>query len=100
MSDSESEESNKPGCSGSESGHPGQSSEDNQKRLGIQMFSHSVSHGKSIVVPTGGSIELKPSTRSAHQQGNWEGHVQPEEAGSNKGGEFIETPTPTSQSPQ
>jgi len=99
MSDFESEESDKPGCSYSESGHPGKSSEDNKRQLGIQMFPHSVSHGKSIVLPTGGSIELNPSTRSAHQQGNRGGHLPPEETEPYNGGNFIETPTLMSQSP-
>jgi len=101
MSDSESEESDKPGCSDSESGHPGQSSEDNQRQLGIQMLSHSVSHDNILVSPTGGSIELKPSIRSAHQQGSQGGggHVPPEEAELYNGGKFIETPNITSQSP-
>jgi len=35
MSDSESEESTKPGCLDSESGHPGTTSEDIQRQLGI-----------------------------------------------------------------
>jgi len=99
MLDSESEDSDKPGCSDSESGHRVQSSENNQMQLGNQMLSHSVSHDKISVSPTGGSIELKPSTRSAHQQGNRGGHVPLEEAGPYNGGKLIETPTLTSQSP-
>jgi len=99
MSDSKSEESDKPGCSVSESGHPRKSLEDNQKQMGIQMFPHSVNHGKSIVLPTGGSIELNPPTRSAHQQGTRGGHVPPEEAEPYNGCQFIVTPTLTSQTP-
>jgi len=70
MSDSETEESDKPGCSDSESGHPGQTSQDSQKQLGNKMFSHSVDLDKISVSTTGGNIELKPPSRSAHQQGN------------------------------
>jgi len=92
MSDSESEESNKPGCSDSESGHPGKSSADSQQQLGINMCPHSAGHGKNIAVPIGGEVKLNPSTRSAHQQGNWGGgHVSPEEAEPYNGRKFIET---------
>jgi len=101
MSDFELEESDKPGCSDSESGHPAQSSEDNQMQLGNQMLSHAVSLDKISVSATGGSIiRLKPSTRSAHQQCNrGGGYVPPEEAGPHNVGKFIETPTLSSQSP-
>jgi len=51
------------------------------------------------VSPIGGSIELKPPTKSAHQQDNRGGHVPPEEAEPYNGGKFIETPNLTSQSP-
>jgi len=37
MYDSKSEESDKPGCSDYESGHPGQSKQDIQKQLGDKM---------------------------------------------------------------
>jgi len=100
MSDSESEESTKPGCLDSESGHLGTTSKDNQRQLGISVFSHSAGQCQNIAVPIGGEIGLNPSTRSAHQQGNRMGHAPPEEAESCKGGKFIKTPTLTSQPPQ
>jgi len=40
------------GRSDSESGHPGQSSEDNKMQLGNQVLSHSVSHDKMSVSPS------------------------------------------------
>jgi len=52
-----------------------------------------------VVSATGGNIALAASSRSAHQQGNREGHVPSEEAGSYYGGKFIETPNLKSQSP-
>jgi len=99
MYDSKSEESNKPGGSDSEFGHPGLSKQDSQRQLGNKLYSHSVNLSKISVSPTGGNIELKPLSRSAHQQGNRGGHVPPEEAEPYNGGKFIETPNLTSQSP-
>jgi len=99
MSDFESEESDKPGCSDSELGHPGQTSEDSQKQLGYTMFSNSVNLDKISVSTTEGNIELKPPSKSAPQQGNQRGHVPPVESEPYNGGEFIETPNLTSQSP-
>jgi len=46
-----------------------------------------------------GNIALAASSRSAHQQGNREGHFPSEEAGPCNGGKFIETPNLTSQFP-
>jgi len=99
MYDSESEESDTPGCSDSEFGHPGQSTQDNQKQPGDKMYSHFVNLDINLVSPTGGNIKLKPPTKSAHQQGNRGGHVPPEKAEPYNGRKFIETPNLTSQSP-
>jgi len=93
VSDSESEESDKPGCSDSKS-------QGNQIQLGNKMYSHSTDLEKVSVSHTEGSIELKPPLRSAHQQGNRGGHVPPEEAKPYNGGKFIETSNLTSQSPR
>jgi len=51
----------------------------------------------SVTHVTGGNIALEPSLRSAHYQDNQGCHVTPEEAGSFKGGIFIEAPNLTSQ---
>jgi len=100
MYDSESDESDKPGCSDSESGHPGQSKQDVNKQLGDKKYAQSVKPSKiSVASTTGGNIALATRSRSAHQQGNREGHVPSEEAEPYNGGKFIETPNLTSQSP-
>jgi len=70
MSDFDSEESIKPGCSDTESRHPGTSSADNQRQLGINVFSNSAGQGQNIAVPIWGESGLNPFTRSAHKQGN------------------------------
>jgi len=102
MCDSESDESDKPGCSDSESGHPGQSKQDvSSKQLGDKKYAPSVKLSKiSVACTTGGNIALAASSRSAHQQGNREGHVPSEEAEPYNGGKCIETPNLTSQSPR
>jgi len=65
------------------------------------VYSPSAGQCPNIAVPIGGEFELNLPTRSAHQQGNrGGGHKPPEEAESDNGGKFIETPTPTPQPPQ
>jgi len=67
----------------------GQSNEDyeSDKQLGDEKYAPSVKHSKtSETCITGGNIALTTSSRSAHKQGNREGHVPSEEAGSYDGG--------------
>jgi len=58
------------------------------------VYPYSAGDCPNIAEPIKGKFELYAPTRSAHQQGNRGGHVPPEEAGSVKMGEFLETPTP------
>jgi len=101
MCDFESDESDKPGCSDSESGHLGQSKQDeSNKQLGDKKYTPSVKLSKlSVACTTRGNIALPTSSRSAHQQGSRMGRVPSEKAGSYNGGKFIETPNLKSQSP-
>jgi len=90
MSDSESEELTQPGCLDSESEQPGKSSSGpNQSNLGVNVCLHSADPMVERQIPIRGGIDLNPSTRSAHCNGNWGGHVLPEEAESCKGEEFL-----------
>jgi len=84
MYDSESDESNKPRFSDDESGHLGQSTQNDEsdKQLGDEKYAPSVKPSKlSVACTAGGNIALATSSRSAHKQGNREGHVPSEEAG-------------------
>jgi len=87
---SKSDESDKPGCSDSESGHPGKSQEDVNKQLGNKKRAQSVKLSKiSEASATGGNIALATSSRSDQKQGNREGHVPSEGAEPYNGGKFI-----------
>jgi len=100
MSDSESENSIQSRCSDDELGHLGQPRASNEsiKQPYTTVHAPSVEQSKtSVTCATGGNIEYTLSLRSAHNQGNQGCHVTPEEAGSFKGGIFIETPNLTSQ---
>jgi len=101
MYDSESDESDKPRHSDDESGHLGQSNQDeSNKQLGDEKYAPSVKPSKtSVACTTGGNIALATSSRSDHQQGNREGYVPSEEAGSYNWGKFIETPNLMSPTP-
>jgi len=99
MSDSESEESTQPRCSHDESGHLGQLGSNNKsvKQPCATKHAPSVKQSKtSVTCITGGNIEFATSSRSAHNQGNQGCHVTPEEAGSFKAGNYLETPILTS----
>jgi len=99
MSDSESDESIQPRCSDDESGHLGQIGSDNEsgKQPCDPKPVKSVKHSKTaLTFITGGNIEFATSSRSAHNQGNQGCHVTPEEAGSFKGGNYLEIPNLTS----
>jgi len=99
MSDSEPENSIQSRCSDDELEHLGQASVSNESRKQPYTTKHAplVKQSKtSVTCITGGNIALDSSLRSAHNQGNQGCHVTPEEAGSFKGGKFIETPNLTS----
>jgi len=96
MSDFESEELTQPGCSDSESEQPGKSSSDqNQRKLCVNVCTHSADLVVQSLIPSMGEIRFNPFTRSAHYKGNWGSHVPPEEEESCKGEELLETPTLT-----
>jgi len=81
------------GSADSESERPVPSrGESTDQQLGIKVCLHSVD-----VIQSQPSIKfgLTRSTRSAHYKGNRVGHAPLEEAGSDKGEEFLETPTLT-----
>jgi len=95
MSDTDPDTLPRPGLSDSGSECPGRSRvESANQQSGINTCPHSVNTGQ-ILIPAVIIGSITP-TRWAHYKGNRGGHVQPEEAGSVKGGQFIKTPTLTS----
>jgi len=99
MSDSESDESIQPRRSDDESGRLGQTGSyiESEKQTCPTQHVPSVKHSKtSVTCITGGNIALATSSRSAHNQGNQGCHVIPEEAGSYKEGNYLETQVLTS----
>jgi len=67
MSDTDSDELSHPGHSDFESEHPGTSSLDSTRQLGVNVCPHSVN---SIQDQPPVKVGSTPSTRSAHYQGN------------------------------
>jgi len=94
MSDSESENSIQSRYSDDELEHLGQPRASNEsiKQPCTTVHVPSVELSKtSVTCATRGNIEYLLSLRSVHNQGNQGCHVTPEEAGSFKCGQFIET---------